>query len=320
MIETTPLSRVTVIYMCNTNLIYRAKAGDRNSKIIQIHHAYFKTGSSIQDIGWHSGSLSEDCYTKCNSSFICLNLRVRQKRSMGNAYDLQTERESLDDSLEAESGACPRSSVVAQQVAFSSSVDPPRPIQREIEDPGSTAEAPNVTISKPSDESKESVDQPNDQTSKSQLDTQAVQDALMTTPPTEGTPRLVRSNEVVLSDQYIEIDTEDKPAQLEETASVPPPFPSLTSTPPTGTPISRDTEHQEINEQNGEDNIEQPHLLTGKTDEAVGGRKERSTSEDSGSGNGKTGHSTRTKRKHKRKRQHGELRFIVASLFLFPVY
>ena len=44
------------------------------------------------------------------------------------------------------------------------------------------------------------------------------------------------------------------------------------------------------------------------------------TSEDSSSGTCKTGHSTRTKRKHKRKRQHGELRFIVASLFLFLVY
>ena len=39
-----------------------------------------------------------------------------------------------------------------------------------------------------------------------------------------------------------------------------------------------------------------------------------------GSGTGKIGHSTRTKRKRKtatRKRQHGELRFIVVSLFLF---
>ena len=44
------------------------------------------------------------------------------------------------------------------------------------------------------------------------------------------------------------------------------------------------------------------------------------TGEDGGSSTGKTGHSTRTKRKHKRKRQHGELRFIVASLFLFLVY
>ena len=161
---------------------------------------------------------------------------------MGN--DLQTERESLDhiDSQEAENGhgARPkndeRSSALTQEVAFSSSVDPPRPLQREIEDPGSTAEAPNVTISKPSDESKESVDQPNAQSSRSQLDTQAVQDALMTTPPTEGdsgTPMLVRSDEMVLLDQCIETDTEDKPAQLEETASVPPPFLSLTSTPPT---------------------------------------------------------------------------------------
>ena len=241
---------------------------------------------------------------------------------MGN--DLQTERESLDDSQEAESGACPnndeRLSAVKQQVpAFSSSVDPPRdrPLQREIEDPGSTAEAPNVTISKPSDESKESVDQPNGQSSRSQLDTQAVQDALMTTPPAEGdsgTPsRLVRSDEMVLSGQCIETDTEDKPSQLEETASVPPPFPSLTSTPTTGIPISRDTEHQKINEQNKEENIEQPQLQTVKTDEAVGGREEGSTGEDSGSGTGKTGHSTRTKlgRKLKtatRKRQHGELR------------
>ena len=158
---------------------------------------------------------------------------------MGN--DLQTERESLDDSLEAKSRACPNSderstSSAVTQVAFSSSVDPPWPLQREIKDPGSTAEAPDVTISKPSDESKESVDQPNGQSSQSQLDTQAVQDALMTTPPTEGgsgTPRLVRSNEMVLSGQYIETDTEDKPSQLEETASVPPPFLSLTSTPPT---------------------------------------------------------------------------------------
>ena len=193
---------------------------------------------------------------------------------MGN--DLQTERES--DSQEAESGACPnndeRLSAVTQQVAFSSSVDPPRPLQREIEDPGSTAEAPNVTISKPSDETKESVDQPNGQSSQSQVDTQvAVQDVLMTTPPTEGdseTLRLVRSDEMVLSGQCIETDTEDKPSQLEETASVPPPFPSLTSTPPTGTQISRDTEHQKINEQNGKENIEQPQLLTVKTERAVG--------------------------------------------------
>ena len=238
------------------------------------------------------------------------------------------------DSQEAENGhgARPnndeRSSALTQEVAFSSSVDPPRPLQREIEDPGSTAEAPNVTISKPSDESKESVDQPNGQSSRSQLDTQAVQDALMTTPPAEGdsgTPsRLVRSDEMVLSGQCIETDTEDKPSQLEETASVPPPFLSLTSTPPTGTPIYRDTEHQKIDEQNGEENIEQTQLLTMKTDEAVGGREEGSTGKDSGSGirtsTGKTGHSTRTKRKHKRKRQHGELRFIVASLFLFLVY
>ena len=244
---------------------------------------------------------------------------------MGN--DLQTERESLDDGQEAESGACPnndeRSSAVTQQIAFSSSVDPPRPLQREIKDPGSTAEAPNVTISKPSDESNESVDQPNDQSSQSQLDTQAVRDASVTTPPTEGDsgpPRLVRSD---VSDQCIETDTEDKPSQLEETASVPPPFPSLTSTPPTGTPISCDTEHHKINEQKGEENIEQPQLLTVKTDGAVGGREEGSTGEDGSSGTGKTGHSTRTKRKYKtatRKRQDGELRFIVVSLFLFLVY
>ena len=240
---------------------------------------------------------------------------------MGN--DLQTERESLDDSQEAESGACPnndeRLSAVKQQVAFSSSVDPPRPLQREIEDPGSaTAEAPNVTISKPSDESKESVDQPNDQRSLSQLDIQVVQDASVTTPPTDGTPRLVRSDEMVLSGQCIGTDTEDKPSQLEETASVPPPFLSLISTPSTRTPISCDTEHQKINEHNREENIiEQPQLPTVKTDEAVGGREEESTIfEEGGSGTGRTGHSTRTKRKHKRKRQYGELRFIVAYLFI----
>ena len=267
--------------------------------------------------------------------------------AMGN--DLQTERESLDDSQEAESGACPnndeRSSAVTQQVPFSSSVDPPRPLQRGIEDPGSTVEAPNVTISKFSDESKESVDQPNSQSSQSRLDTQAVQDGCMTTPPAEGdsrTPRLVRSDEMVLSGQCTETDTEDKPTQLEETASVPPPFPSLTSTPPTRTPISRDTEHQKINEQSGEENIEQPHLPTLKKDEAAGAIEEGSTIEesssgsgtsrtghstrtgkDSGSGTGKIGHSTRTKRKHKtasRKRQHGELRFTVTSLFLFLLY
>ena len=238
---------------------------------------------------------------------------------MGN--DLQTERESSDDSQEAESGVCTdindeRSSMATQQVAFSSSVDPPRPLQREIEDPGSTAEAPNVTISifQPSDESKESVNQPNGQSSRSQFDKQAVQDALMTTPPAEGdsgTPRLVRSDEMVLSDQCIVTDTEDKPSQLEETASVPPPFLSLTSTPPTGTPVSRDTEHQKIIEQNGEENIEQPQLLTVKMDGAIGGREEGSTGEDGGSDTGKIGHSTRTKKKHKRKRKHGELRFIV---------
>ena len=237
---------------------------------------------------------------------------------MGN--DLQTERESLDDSQEAESGACPNSderSSAVTRVPFSSSVDPPRPLQHEIEDPGSTAEleASNVTISKPSDESKESVDQPNGRSSQSQLDTQAVQDALMTTPPTEGdngTSRLVRSDEMVLSGQCIETDIEDKPSELEETASVPPPFLSLTSTPPTGSPISHDTEHQKINEHNREENIEQPQLPTVKTNGAVGGREEGSTGEDGGSGLGKTGHSTRTKRKHKtatHKRHHGELRF-----------
>ena len=237
---------------------------------------------------------------------------------MGN--DLQTERESLDDSQKAESGACPNSderSSAVTQVAFSSSVDPPRPLQCEI---GSITEAPNVTISKPSDESKEIVHQRSSQSA-------AVhEDASTTTPPTDsGTPRLVRSDEMVLSDQCIETDTEDKPSQLKETASVPPPFPSFISTPTTKTPLSRETEHQKINEHNREENIEQPHLLTMKTDGAVGGREEGSTpGEVSGSGTGKTGHSTRTKRKHKTatrsKRQHGELRFKVVSLFLFPVY
>jgi hypothetical protein len=97
---------------------------------------------------------------------------------MGN--DLQTERESLDDSREVEIGACADSDErpsAATQVPFSSSVDPPRPLQREIEDLGSTAQAPDMRISKPSDESKESGDQPNDQlgqSSQSQLDTQDV--------------------------------------------------------------------------------------------------------------------------------------------------
>ena len=60
-----------------------------------------------------------------------------------------------------------------------------------------------------------------------------------------------------------------------------------------------------------------------KTDGAIGGRKEGSTIIKEGSstsGTGRTAHSTRTKRKHKRKRQHGELRFIIASLFLFLVF
>ena len=232
---------------------------------------------------------------------------------MGN--DLQTERESLDDSQGAESGACSNSderstsSAVTQQVAFSSSVDPPRPLQREIEDPGSTAEAPNVTICRPSDEPKESVDQPNGQSSQSQLDTQAVQDALMTTPPAEGTPRLVRSDEMVLSDQYIETDTEDKPSQLKETTSVPPPFPSLisSSTPPTETPISCDTDEAVGGREEGSAH-EDGSSDTGKTGQST------RTDEDGSSDTGKTGHSTRTKRKYKRKRQHGELRFSVASL------
>ncbi len=220
---------------------------------------------------------------------------------MGN--DLQTERESLDDSqeLEAESGACAnsgdRSSAETQQTPFSSSVDPPRPLQREIKDPGSTVEASDVTIhvSKPSDESKESVDQPNGQSSQSQLDTQ---DASMTTPPAEGTPRLVRGHGMLLSDQNIdfnETDAEDQPSQLEEAGSVPPPFPSLTHTyvSPTRIPVSCDTEHQRTNEQNREEigkNIEQPQLPTVKTDGAIGGREEVSTVQDGGSS---MGHSTR---------------------------
>jgi hypothetical protein len=144
---------------------------------------------------------------------------------MGN--DLQTERESFDDTQRIETGACAnsyeRSSTETQQVPFSSSVDPPRPLhdQREIEDPGSIAEAPHVTISKPSDESKKNVDQPSGRSRQSQRpDIQAALDAVMTTPPTVGDTGtcasygLVRSDEVVLSDQCINTDPEDLPSQL----------------------------------------------------------------------------------------------------------
>jgi hypothetical protein len=108
----------------------------------------------------------------------------------------------------------------------------------------------------------------------------------MTTPPAEGTSRLVRGHASI---DFNETDAEDKPPQLEETGSVPPPFPSLTHTPPTRTPISRDAEHQKINDQNIEENIEQPQLPTVKTD--VGEKEEVSTIED---GSSCIGHSTRT--------------------------
>jgi hypothetical protein len=136
---------------------------------------------------------------------------------MGNG--VQTER---DDTQRTETGACAnsdeRSSKATQQVPFSSSVDPPRPLQREVEDPGSIAEAPHVTIAKPSDESKKNVDQPSGQSSQSQRpDVQAALDAVVTTPPTVGdTGTYARSDEVVavLSDQCINTDPEDLPSQL----------------------------------------------------------------------------------------------------------
>jgi hypothetical protein len=110
----------------------------------------------------------------------------------------------------------------------------------------------------------------------------------MTTPPAEGTSRLVRGHASI---DFNETDAEDKPPQLEETGSVPPPFPSLTHTPPTRTVtpiVSRDTEHQKTNDQNIEENFEQPQLPTVKTDGAIG---EKEATED---GSSCIGHSTRT--------------------------
>ena len=226
---------------------------------------------------------------------------------MGN--DLLKESKSPDAGQQTESAANSDKRSLVQQVPFSSCVDPPR-LQYEID-------APDVMVS---DESKESVHQPNvcfSHSSQSQLTTIAVQETSMTTPPAATdtrTPRLVRDHEMLSSDQYNKVnetDTDDKPSQLEEIAAVPPPFTS-TCTSPTRTTMSSDTEHQEIVQQNIEETrktIEQPQLPPVKTDGAMGERKEISTIEDGSSGTSKTGHS-RTKRKHKtatHKGQHGEL-------------
>lgn len=115
-----------------------------------------------------------------------------EHRSMGN--DLQKESELSDDSQQqaGRSGANSdeRPSAVTQPAPFSSCVDPAPRFQHEIEDPGSIAEATNVTVSKPNDESVESIHQTNeclDQSSSQPQLSQAmpVNESLTTTPPTE---------------------------------------------------------------------------------------------------------------------------------------
>ena len=245
---------------------------------------------------------------------------------MGNDLQKESESSESDGGQQAESAANSDKLSLVQQVPFSSCVDPPR-FQYEIDDPGSI-EAPDVMVSMINDESKESVHQPNvcfSQSCQSQL-TPAVQSASMTAPPAATdtrTPRLVRDHEMLSSGQCIKVnetDTDDKPSQLEEIASVLSPFTS-TCTLPTRTIISSDQVSQIVEQKKRTKTIEQPQLLPVETDGAIGEREKiedgssgighsTRTGEDDSSGTGKTRHFTRTKRKRKmatHKRQYGEL-------------
>ena len=265
---------------------------------------------------------------------------VQERRSMGN--DLQKESELSDDSQQqAGSGANSdeRPSAATQPAPFSSCVDPPPRLQREIEDPGSIAEATNVTVSKPNDESVESIHQTNeclDQSSSQPQLSQAmpVNESLTTTPPTEpdaGTAGLVRDLGTLSSDQCVKVsetDTDDVLPQLEETTSVIAPPPLTSTCTPSGSRAAISSETEQRIEEKGK-TIEQPQQsLTAKTDVSIAGRSTEDgssdastgktghstkTGEDGSSGTGKTGHSTRTKRKHRitsHERQHGELMVI----------
>ena len=66
-----------VIYTCATNLIYREGGGILKIYKFIMHKQEVQSYGSMQDIGWHSGSLSEDCYTKFNSSIIQKALRFQ---------------------------------------------------------------------------------------------------------------------------------------------------------------------------------------------------------------------------------------------------
>ena len=224
---------------------------------------------------------------------------------MGN--DLQKESELSDDSQQqagrSDANSDERPSAVTQPAPFSSCVDPAPRFQHEIEDPGSIAEATNVTASKPNDESVESIHQTNeclDQSSSQPQLSQAmpVNESLTTTPPTEpdaGTAGLVRDLGTLSSDQCVKVsetDTDDVPPQLEETISVIalPPLTSTCTPPSSGrATISSDTE-QRI-EEKGKAIEQHQQSPTVKTDISIAGRSTEDGS--SSASTGKTGHSTR---------------------------